>query len=474
MLRLAIYKFLDTKHGQIQLMKVATTINDTGYLLSFYAQEPSFHNYLPTIRRMIDSFRVINITNEERFDLGLRIKYPSDWTLQGPKVFLGVDNQDWNMLNLTDDRNKTALKLSISPQYDNAAEAEKVFNQIVKLASTLPNFPNVRLNSTDLRNHEAGRSSYFVNYSYGDPDYGKVITIQNITRSNDRVYWSEYSTIKEDYLKNFDLIRQVLSSLETFKIFRYENPFLGIISYYPSDWKHSDNSFYSPSYYGGFDSGKLEYYSQTDREPPYCDLTDLTSPTNTSKISKLSLNTTLGAKIDVKKIVSRENEVYEGYYSNETRQRQQMIICYNIHGKSYGANYTQTVYPGDVSYLSTAERIINSSRLIDINSSRASNKVYYKNSSDFAFSYPPGWLLMESKYAVSLNQNDSSLLIGPVIRNNTEIDQLATTDIDILVKTPSEYKFINSTIVKSNNISGYQITFQYNGTKYFIYIFTIE
>ena len=60
-------------------MKVATQIGNTTFLFSYQAQASKYDTYWPTIERMIDSFETLRLLNYENFDIGMTVKYPSNW-----------------------------------------------------------------------------------------------------------------------------------------------------------------------------------------------------------------------------------------------------------------------------------------------------------------------------------------------------------------------------------------------------------
>ena len=470
--KLAIYSYLDPKLGWLKLMKAATIINGTGYLFSYYAPQSSFDNYLPTIERMFDTFRVINTIEEERFDLGIRFKYPADWTLRSSEA-LGMDNRYWSKLDLINERDNNTLALEISPQYDDTAEAKEVFDENIKNISDHLKFPIVKLASN--LDHYRGESTYHVKFTKGDPQLGTLFGEQNIKLSNNRIYKSGYSVRQEDYSKTFGIINQILNSVQPFKILRYENSSLGIIYYYPSDWSKSDEDsdlFYNPSskgvlFHNPSFMGDLNLYQLPTLQKNGSD--NATVSRNKScnmnfSLSDQPLNTTLGEKIYAPKIISSKNETYQTLFGDKTtRQVQEMIVCYNLRGKTYVANYSETTYPGDASYLSTAEKIINSSKLIDYIPVSEITTEY--NNSDFVLRFPQSWNKLESNYGLALYPpyDSATITIGPVIRNNTDINQILSSDLQNQL---TGYGSINSTIIKHNNIPGYRIEFQDTGTKY--------
>jgi hypothetical protein len=65
----------------MQIMRVRIQTDENIHIFSYSAQQSKFENYLPTIKKMITSFKQLQFKQYENLDLGMRLKHSSSWNV---------------------------------------------------------------------------------------------------------------------------------------------------------------------------------------------------------------------------------------------------------------------------------------------------------------------------------------------------------------------------------------------------------
>ena len=74
------YSYTGKDNNTYKVREIGTIVNGKVYTISYFAPRESYSNYLATVQRMINSFKIIEFLPYENLDKKLRIDYPSDWT----------------------------------------------------------------------------------------------------------------------------------------------------------------------------------------------------------------------------------------------------------------------------------------------------------------------------------------------------------------------------------------------------------
>ena len=240
------YTYLHDRYGEIKAMKVATQIENTTYLIAYQAQASKFDTYWPTIKRMIDSFETSELINYENFDIGMRVKYPSNWNKTEKLGYIGETYEDSPSVLFYPTPQNTTKQLSnviriysySSPTIDQPLEEE--VDKIISDHATF-DYPAFELREDPINVTISSLPFIMLNYSYSDSLGNENHAIEYITKSNDKLYFISYSAEEEDFLAYLSSLSVIIHSFETFKLLKYENFDIGIGIQYPSDWKKTED-----------------------------------------------------------------------------------------------------------------------------------------------------------------------------------------------------------------------------------------
>lgn len=258
---MTIYTYTDSTLRELKVMKAAVEGNDKIYTITYLSDSPKFGYYFPTVEHMLDSFKITSMLPYENFDIGMLIKYPSNWNkiedLYSPGI--GINDVPSVLFSLRQERNDAEslsnnIRIFSYMPYNNDSLGEEV-DQMVDYYSRIryDNFNLINniqvLNLTDAWTYyKLGISdpvpSYMLNYSY--TDNGTVIhETEILTKLNDRVYSVSYYAQEAVFSKHLPTFNKMISSdsFQMFDVLRYEMLGInssGIIIRYPDlgyPWK---------------------------------------------------------------------------------------------------------------------------------------------------------------------------------------------------------------------------------------------
>lgn len=236
--RKIIFTFEDLKYGNIKVMKVATIKEGILFVISYFAQENRFDQYLPTIHKMIDSLSIFDLKKYENFDSGISITYPSNWTATEQKPYSAPDYLEVM---------KTMFSIpqkSNSSNFINGVEILRYNNN-----TSLGMFADHQI---ELRNNSYWKYRNFrivepvqpisidtlvLNYQYNDPVSGDEIKeTQILTKQDEMIYSISFIAEKSKYLLYLPIVLKVFNSFEVLKLLPYENFDVAMRFNYPSNW----------------------------------------------------------------------------------------------------------------------------------------------------------------------------------------------------------------------------------------------
>ena len=246
-----VYTYRDVDIGTtIMEMKAFIMYGNKAYQLIYSAEPTKFSVYLPTIQKMIDSFKIVNTNNSvepfltyENPTFGIKVQYPYNWTKeedQNSQYLVrffpsGARTPSGEPIDVSNSIRFDVGKASYRP---NATVEEYLTERanLGKKGST--NFKTIELDTnTTFANHQA----YKMIYDYQKKDTGtdeKIIEIGTMNQ-NDAYYIRLVST-SEAYNKNLPIVQKISDSFQTFqpksKFLLYHNPALGIKIQYPYQW----------------------------------------------------------------------------------------------------------------------------------------------------------------------------------------------------------------------------------------------
>jgi YVTN family beta-propeller protein len=225
--------------------KVATKINETSYLFIYQAQASKYDTYWPTIERMINSIKTLELLDYENFDIGMRVKYPPDWdkTEEPYSRILSSENVSSVLFYplAQGDSMHPSTELRISSYLTDKSLDEEVNQTISDYRDDFighPKFYLFGINSVNLKNLPV--PSYMFNYSYMDPfSLKNIIATEIITNLTNKVYSITHSAEVDEFTKGPPILNSLINTFENFGVSRYEIPVAnqsGIILRYPNEY----------------------------------------------------------------------------------------------------------------------------------------------------------------------------------------------------------------------------------------------
>jgi YVTN family beta-propeller protein len=395
------YTYSDDTNGELKAMKVATEIENTTFLFSYQAQASKYDTYWPTIERMIDSFETLSILDYENLDMGIRVKYPSNWN---------KSDKPYSRTPFVEDVPSVYFHPTDKPQPSNEIRISSVpamrtldeeVNQTIRdytdtrpLFELLENPINITLSSLPFR---------ILNYSYSDGLGGYINATEYLTKANDTAYSFSYSAEENDFPKYRKSFNSIIDSFETIE--RPPIPFfdrdLGIMLEYPypdvKELQRTDtNVTFSFPKSLAIDEPRiiLTVSNSSDQGGSGSGRDQAESNKNTI------LNTTLGTHLRAEKTVVNVTKELIGLFQflpNQTVNQTVMQInsaplLNNLDNRKYSYNITFIADTDEYEkYLPIVEQIISTMKIVDYESmgSNLSNHTF----SDYGFKlkYPSNW-----------------------------------------------------------------------------------
>jgi YVTN family beta-propeller protein len=237
-----VYSYFDDIRGKIKLMNVVTIEGNNAYIITYFAQEPKFDHYLPTIQKMINSFKILGSIPYTNFNVGFEVTYPSSW------IFTEDDVEE----------NEMSVLFSQSPEEKNYSRFENeglnvfsspstgmLLNEVVN--ETIENHKDDLIKFKPVHPYASNftnlQPSQIINYTYGDPDFGIINSTEIITLQNNKIYHILYRAEKDNFRKHLPIINEMISSFKILNTTLYENAELGIMLQHPSnEWEQVETT----------------------------------------------------------------------------------------------------------------------------------------------------------------------------------------------------------------------------------------
>ena len=233
------YSYKDSNRGDIEGVKIAVEKNGKYYILDFRAQTQKFDKYLPTVSKMIESFEILELNSFEDVSQGIRLNYLPDWNVTKEETYSDATYVDGYNIIFSPIKSNSSLfkenfKVFVSkPFLENSIAIEDYKNTINYFKSLkYPKFKLIESKSTILTNIR--QPVYNITYSYGDFDFGRIISSNLITIQNDRLYSISYTVSKKN-TTNIPTISAMIDTIEFFNLRYFSNSDLGMIFKYPSN-----------------------------------------------------------------------------------------------------------------------------------------------------------------------------------------------------------------------------------------------
>ncbi len=229
------YTYYDDRFGDIKSAKIATKINETSYLFIYQAQASRFNSYWPTVEKMISSFEALDLLNYESFDIGMRLKYPSDWNKTEEEYSSsGTRSVSFYPTNQTDsDRPPEVL---ISSNVTDRSLDEEVYQKLIDYQNESIGYPDLNL-EYPMNVIVSGLPAWMLKYSYSDGLGKHINATEFYTRTNDTTYTISYSADEEEYSKHLQALQIMVDSFQPYKLVWYDNFDMGMRLEYPNGWE---------------------------------------------------------------------------------------------------------------------------------------------------------------------------------------------------------------------------------------------
>jgi YVTN family beta-propeller protein len=447
-----VYSYTDKNYGEVKILKIAIEGNGKIYLLTYYAQAKNYYNYLPTIEQMIDSLKLISLSQYENFDMGIRMEYPSNWNktennyAYSEATYHGGKTIELNPITIPNYTElQTGIKIYASDPYRNSLVAQEAFNETIKFYKNIDHLLNVKIILSNYSNNK-NNPSYHISYTYGDPNFGILKTELVIIHHNERIYSIEYTGKQKEYPIYSQSINKIINSIEIFDLLFYSNPNLGIIFSYPSDMEISY-----------LDHGiRLSSPILGDTLMVYKNENQSTDATNDYKSiekvneTKTYIYTTTFDLIPANKTIFM---LKDKDYPNSKTYTTQITSSFN--------NSTYIIKYNGID-ITVFDNIIRSINIIDSFPSENIRYLSYKSPSGFNIKYPAEWEIYPSSDVVEFtnlySSTDFRIDILP-LKDNSHLYQYIESDIDYYSKLYRDFNFIESQPFKLANQSGYSIMF---------------
>ena len=206
--RRVMYNYTDDQYGVIKALKIATQKDDTIYKVIYFGQGSTFDDYLPTVKKMIESIEIFKLQFYEDVPNQIQIRYPSTWYINKTNNAITLNPS----LNLSPRDNLTIRSFNSTQSLDtiiNTINSTKKLNYeyIGKsnrtIQTTLGNFSN----ATEL--------SYRKN-----KDGFNVMDTEILTKFNNKSYSISFIS-KENRYRTIDLPEFINDTINRFRIIEF-------------------------------------------------------------------------------------------------------------------------------------------------------------------------------------------------------------------------------------------------------------
>ena len=385
----SMYTYTDSTHGEINVIKVAIESEDKIYVFNYFAQPSVFTDYLPSIKYIIGSLREISMVPYENFGIGMSIDYPSNWN----KTDIEESYDNTVMFSPFDEINNASqlsneIKIfSYFPVNEADASLNEQVDQIVNYRyGGVPDLNIISKQPFNLSSFASPASPYGLplhavgnktanaidlELTYTAPEIDKSVRERLIlVMTNNRVYAILYYAEQEEFSRYLPILDKMIDSFQMFNVSRYEMPGINhskMILRYPDTppWEINE-----------INASKIDFLQEQSLSNKFTlsvypfskNLTELAKEvrteidgeqnSNISEISNYTLNTNRDGNITGHKINFT-------YYNKPTNGVVKGIEVYaNFSNTAFRVTYlSDPLSYGD--YLSTAEQIIDSIKIVD-------------------------------------------------------------------------------------------------------------
>jgi DNA-binding beta-propeller fold protein YncE len=472
----SVYTYNDSMQGEVKVLKLAIENNDKFYVFNYSAQTPNFNNYLPTIEKMIESFKTISVLSYENFDLGIRMKYSNDWNFiefpnVGTKNVTFFPHLEHNSDTLVNSNRVNRLSIYAHPHSQDLSTVKEDFNHTIDDYKSLGyNRSEDRRNSTFIDSTPTNLlrimdPAHNVTYSYEEPGSGITIIQTNIiTIQNDRVYSISYSFPREEYAYYARIVNDMINSTEFFTPRFDPDTNLLLLLHYPSDFEINPENNTRITFQSIPDSNeKPEFVINVNKEGG-----SNFNKTNCNLMQPLAftyINTTLAQEIPAD----------ERFFTCQTNNGTVNVLQVNATFKDKTYNFTYRAEPLEFSQsVSTIEKIINSTKIIDslsvrqvdCNDPKKFNFLPYHSAYNFTTVYDPSYWDNPKDYGngrlVFTPRNDSlpSLLVNVRPSEDMKLLDIVQETIQKSAKRYSDFKIY---LANQTTPSSYDLEFIADG-----------
>ena len=478
--KIMVFSYMDYNYGEIVVMKVAIQNNDNFYLMRYSAEATEFLNYLPVVIKIIDSMKIAPPLYYENFDIGLRVKYPSDWVYsEGDELLeespLSVDFHPKEKILST-----YPLSLEIFLDTENVdTSLDEAVNQTIKDHMNKDGFHLISSSAVPNLIDE-NIPSQMLNFSFQLSDFLVINATEIITIKNGKEYHFLYQAEKEEYLK-YPIVNQIIDSLELVDILRYEKLFddnSGVMLQYPNEypWEIKENQSVAEGKVGNRTIELIEdsYYNLTLSVFPYHK--SLENLKNESfdyyRQSKLRFDILSQKATLIDTTGNRSMMGYNATFTYYDPSLEQDVKGIHIYSKNkdtvYIVSFTSSLDFYDL-YLTSVIKMVDSFKIIEPLPVPSENDFpYYPASYGFKFRHPSNWVISDNGSVVTLQTVNSSvwLQIATIPSYNINfyeyIENVMRDIIEFNLGNIFEFSALNLT---KGNEPRYQVEYRTGDTK---------
>lgn len=230
--RILYYNTSDETGRDRTVMQEIALKNDNLYSLNYVADQSVYSTYLPTVKYMLQTFKIIDFLPYEDPVLGIRINYPSNWnkTSFGSEYGGGIDFTSPSINTLVND--KASISISRTENILSESLDEIVNRTVDRYKQTLNSFTLIE----PVLSNTSDNKSKVILFSYEDDMLGTMKVFEINFIHGKWIYSLQYKADKSIFSKYSAIMSRMIDSFNTLDFLPYEDPDLGIRINYPSNW----------------------------------------------------------------------------------------------------------------------------------------------------------------------------------------------------------------------------------------------
>jgi Clostripain family/PsbP-like protein len=213
-------KYQDSKATvPLKVMEILLIKGSKGYGISYVAEAAKYSKFLPTVQKMINSFKLAELLTYENTTAGIKIQYPYDWIIGMHKEKFristegktgGFDNIiDFKVLKYLNETYPVGLYVAVNRiPFQNAIGIER---SAININRNNPDFELIESNATILagNNH-----AHKIVYSYTHPSLGKVKGMDIQMVKGDKWYLLIFEAETAKYSKFLPTVQKMINTFE--------------------------------------------------------------------------------------------------------------------------------------------------------------------------------------------------------------------------------------------------------------------